>query len=297
MRCVLSLCFLLLIIAGLTETLIPPKPACLSQRTKRQVDKVLSQKDFSPKLRECKDLMRLASTDEIRLLKSHWNLGISLPSAWQEARLTIFKARPRDRESVLPKAADHILRLFQQRLGMAPPEWWAEGFRNLKVYDETRISTPAAKAKYPYHKTGLELVAPVNLTVTELGANAVVKMGQESLTLPAVVLEDAKQREWLCGISACVDRDNWYIAVYSSIHPSSARILCVEKKSAELLWTGISWGEGIVGYEGGGFFHVLEASVSGERVLVFGGGLSNLYVQGLRKADGTEQFYFSTRIW
>jgi hypothetical protein len=166
----------------------------------------------------------------------------------------------------------------------------------LEVEHECRIYTPAARENYPYHKTGLELVAPVNLTVTELGANAVLKMGQESLAIPSKVLEDAKRKEWLCAISACVDFDHWYIALYSSITPSPSRILCVDKRSARLLWTGVIWGEGVAGYEGGGFFHVLEVLVSRDRVLVFGGGLSDLYVQGLRKSDGSEEFYFSTRI-
>jgi hypothetical protein len=167
----------------------------------------------------------------------------------------------------------------------------------LEVFDECRISTTAVREKYVYHKTGLGLVAPLNLTVTERGANAVVKMGQESLTLPAIVLEDAKRRDWLSGISACVDRDNWYIAVYTSITPTSAQILCIEKKSGKTLWTGITWGEGIGGYEGGGFFHVLQVLVRSGRVLVFGGGLGDLYVQGLSKSDGSEEFYFSTHIW
>jgi hypothetical protein len=101
----------------------------------------------------------------------------------------------------------------------------------------------------------------------------------------------------ISGISACVDRDNWYIAVYSSITPTSAQILCIEKKSGKTLWTGITWGEGIGGYEGGGFFHVLQVLVRSGRGLVFGGGLGDLYVQGLSKSDGSEEFYFSTHIW
>jgi hypothetical protein len=261
----------------------------------RKVEMVLKTEDTRAAQKAYNELFSTVGIDGIYSLKFHPNDNIALHAAWEEARRAIRSSQnTQEAAKNTDKALQRLVGFLEGRLRAPLPNWWENGLRHVETSEEGNVYPGVAEALFNYHKTDAGFRAPPNTLIANGKEGLVLRIGSQSFSIPRKLVDSQKELGKGESISACVDDDNWYLTFHSSV-PTSHNLFCIEKKSGKILWNSPVEGRGGGGYEGGGWFHHVQIVAKGNRVLVFGGSVGFLYVQGFNKHDGKSLFRFWTR--
>jgi hypothetical protein len=287
--------------------------------TQQQIDAILNAGDGYA------ELFGKMSVAQTRDLKKHPNLGVSLRAAWEEAcfgipdllqnsipyqhnrpstgraaatveaRSGIFPRQSQtsvvdlDRESV-----DRFLKFARDQLKANHPEWWETTIRS----GSARMHRSSWGVGFRLPLTSrfdptLEMEMPVGITLEKVPGGAVVKVGQESATIPETVMEKTKNQGGGRSLSICFVRDRAYVALHSQV-PFSYPLICLDRQSGKVLWESTVWVLGARSSYEGLWRHSVTISAAGERILVHGASCDCAYIEGFEPEKGTAMFRFGT---
>jgi hypothetical protein len=239
-------------------------------------------------------LFKGANRDKLQRLKKVAQQGVALRAAWEEVLLS--GTPRRDAKAYLdlvePVAVSRFLGFVEGRLEIELPSWWESAVKNAHMGGCGKL-TPSLSGGGLYHYVGFgdhKISMPKTMSVQPKEKGAVVRVGKPSIYLsPEIVEEHLRHSHCL---SAAVDQDNGYFAFHNDVGVSYP-LVCVERKSGNVLWESEVWASAFKGYAGGVSLEHVVVVTKGDCVLVFGSGGYCFYIEAFERATGKNVFRFA----
>jgi hypothetical protein len=231
--------------------------------------------------------------DGLRPLINDKNTSIALQAAWEVHRNVVERKPPipgRTDWVFSEKEVDEFIKSLSKGTGSVPPEWWSMTLRRGDVFPGSHhcfIDKPKGD--------------PAHATPTVLKDGVVIMLGGKSIKIPKALcdkaLESATERDFtLTRVAALLEKERSYIAIYP-LRAYSYRLLCLDPKTGDALWTVNVWGcrKG-VSFGAPDFDHQVEIRRQGNNVLVYGKE-SGMYLEAFDVKTGANLFRFCTNYW
>jgi hypothetical protein len=285
-------------------------PNELSPELQDKVQEVLQAPTDWEMHRRCRSLFEAAGTEGLRELKLHQHDGIALQAAWEEVLRTI-----PEKESESTGRPDWVqvncFLDFMEHRGLEIPGWWKEMFQvEIGAQRRDNIWFRMSELLGFYHEAGLGSIrAPKDTTLERLpipgrfisgfkyppdeGAT-ILKIGQESVTLPDSIAAEIRDRLELECISGLILADKCYLAIHSR-QIGRYSVVCFKCNSDEILWrTQVSGSPFLVSIRGGLGDQWVSLTQQKIGIVVFGVTDMGAYVEAFDAKDGKNLFRFCT---
>jgi hypothetical protein len=266
--------------------------------------KEIAAADSPPKLnRVYSRLFLKADWKAIDELKRHDHDGIALQAAWEEVRRSIPLEEPKRNGKKVPrldaKKVQRFVGFVEGRLKVLPPPWWedllarARAERSIKGGELLTADTQRYAYLYQENPVGPKerstVMAPFEVGIGDYqsGKSLVVSLNNKSLKVPVENLP------W--GVNAWPIGKNRYVAaLYSAMSPYH-KIICIDAEDQSVIWKSRVWGEfSNKSRQGVALPHLVDARLSGDRLLIFGVTGDVIYLEGFSVSEGKNLFRFSS---
>jgi hypothetical protein len=229
-----------------------------------------------------------ASRTKLEALKTDDCAGVALQAAWEEVLLSLPEGEQTPPVSVDTQLLQYFVGFVEGRTHLAAPSWWKRGVLKEHAYKRTNVFFPILENQ-PYVKAGMGFQAPRGASFEAHPGGLRLKVNEESVPIRSAVMEG---RGLANRVSAMIDGDHCYLTVHHN-RCIPCRLYCIERRSGRIVWRSLIWAAGIKSYTGTGFHWISLVSRKG-LVCVFGLGDNCAYVEAFGKADGANQYRFST---
>ncbi len=270
----------------------PSEDGETSAEVERRVEDVLQAKQPEDTERACRALFQAAGAAGLPKLKLYRHDGIAIQAAWEEVALTV--PEEEGAGAFLPDKGKlgQFLGFLEGRTRVKVPKQWEQVVLDARANHRRNIYAGGLVQGWPYHMAGLDDVrAPLDTTLQKQDEKVLLRVGQDSASIPRELLGKDDSGSLWCNVSAAIHADRCYIAVHGDWgYPYD--LACIDRASAKVLWKSRVWGT-FWGNAGGQSIERVAVTVQSGRVVVFGasGGVN---VEAFNADDGTNLFRFSS---
>lgn len=249
------------------------------------------------------ELFAAAPMRRLKDLKTHKHDGIALRAAWEVLRRTIKESPDKDDD------ADTVVRLDQRsvqrfigfvegRLKISLPRQFEKTLQHAQATEADNIlffpllGFPIKH--WPNHKTPSGLVTNKDIWAVNRKdeAQLLVSSYKKTCKVPMRYRNEAAKKGIDYGLTSIIE-DNQCIVGFMGDSCFSYRLLCLNLKSSELLWSTEVWASGLGGFSGQDR-HLAVMKVHENKLYVFGACTRNMYIEAFDMKDGSNLFRFGT---
>jgi hypothetical protein len=238
-------------------------------------------------------VLRKLSPERLRTLKAHSNTGIALSAAWEVTQRGI-----RSRGKVNPADMERFLGFCEGRLQSRIDKTWDETLLSAMVGVDGRIAFPKEPTVELRQCLKYDFSHSRQLGVELQNDHVVFTTSRDSVRLSTLVLDSILYRA-RNGVGRRIEmvanEDRAYFAIHSAC-ASPYSIVCVERRSGDVLWQSDVWASGgLYAYEGR-CWQWVDLKAGDGSVTVMGVAQDVAYVEAFSGDDGSNLFRFNTTL-
>lgn len=224
-------------------------------------------------------LERFAVADDadLRELIVDDDTGLALAVGWERVDRTLHTEG--DDAQATTQALSRFLGLVEGRVGFPVPEFWeaavfgteARGTMTYFVLDRRHSTAPGRPFQFERE-----------------GEQFRIFYGDESWLVPADRYSLFTDR-----VAGVISDDRVYVALYSLL-PDIYPVHCVDITTGHTVWSAHVWASPLMNFNGGGFTHQAHVELTSDRVLIFGAGDYNIYIDAFDRGTGQPLWRFNS---
>jgi len=258
----------------------------------RDLSRALSAVSPSDSADAFRELFDGVSQNGLQALKAHQSDAVSLRASWTEIRNTLPAIDREDPVAIDEAALVGFTRRVEERLGIVTPPVWQETMRGAHGFGRNSIYF-RIPASWPYHFHNSRLLIRDGVACRRSDGRYRISCDGQECEIPVDAFSSTGRDP-----VGCLDVDfvggRWYVAAHLD-HCVPCKLLSWDAQHGQRVWSAEVWGGGgLRSYEGPGF-HGLWVRTQDDKVLVFGVGDDNAYIEAFNIASGENLFRFCTQ--
>ncbi len=220
--------------------------------------------------------------------------SIALHAHWESNRVAVPREPKQKHRSdwVLDRErVEAFLGVVKERIGIAPPDWWAESLRRADMFPGEHhffLMEPVTK----YYETDTGYLVPAGTELVSQGDRIAVSVGEDHASIPQECLTHYPRGErW----SVLIESGTAFVARHDH-RAWPYPVVCVDLEGDRMKWSTDVWGARYKGGTGIGG-HTVEMRLTGDSLAVFGMESHGAYIELFDAATGESRCRFCSCYW